>query len=80
MTDTTTQKPIRVSTEDPIRPYLMVPNTQLGYIRELLEANHVRFWVDHNVISFNGKPAVVWINLARGTDPAQVQALLDTIA
>jgi hypothetical protein len=80
MTDAATKKPIRVSTDGTTGPYIVVPVDQLGKIRNLLEADRIRFWVDHHAISIDGKPAVTVINLARGTDPTRVQASLDTVA
>ena len=80
MIDTTTKKRICVSADGTARAYIMVPTNQLDKVRDLLETNRVRFWVDHNAISIDGKPAVTFVNLGRDTDTKQVQTLLDTVA
>jgi hypothetical protein len=80
MTDTATKTPIRVSIDGTAGPYIMVPTNQLDQVRNLLESNRVRFWVDHNAISIDGRVAVAVVNLGRDTDTRQVQTLLDTVA
>lgn len=80
MTDTATQRPIRVSTEDPARPYIRVSVELLEKVRRLLVENGIRHWVDHHAISVDGRPAVTVIYLRRGTDSRQVQDLLDAAA
>ena len=80
MTDTTTRRPIRVSTEGTSGPYIMVPVELLDRIRKLLVENDVPHWVDHNAISVDGRPAVTVINLGRKVDSRRVQELLDAAA
>jgi hypothetical protein len=80
MTDAATKKPIRVSTDGTAGHYITVPADQLDQVRNLLEANRIRFWVDHRAISVDGRPAMTVVNLWRGTDARQVQTLLDTVA
>lgn len=58
----------------------MLPKEQLDEVRHLLEINQIRFWVDHQPISIDGKPAVVVINLGRRTNPQHVQTILDAAA
>jgi hypothetical protein len=79
MIDTTTHKPLCVSTDGGAGPYIMVPVGQLDKIIALLEANKVSYWVDDEVISLDGKPEVAVINLAHRSDPATIQRLLDSI-
>jgi hypothetical protein len=79
MIDSTTKQPIQVRAHDPSLPGVVVPATQLDQVRHLLEANGVRFWVDRHQISFDGLPPVAFIEIARGTDPAWVQSILDTV-
>ena len=79
MIDTTTRQPLSVSTDGGAGPYIMVPVTQLDKVRSLLDANKVRFWVDEEAISLDGKPEVAVINLGHGTNAAMVQSLLDSI-
>lgn len=80
MTDAATKEPIRVSTDGATGPYIVVPADRLEQVRNLLDANRVRFWADHHAISIDGKPSVVVVNLGRGTDAGHVQTLLDTVA
>jgi hypothetical protein len=80
MIDTTTDKPLKVSTECDAMPYIMVPVAQLERVKALLAANKVTFWVDEEAISLDGKPEVTVINLGHGSDPVKVQRLLDSIS
>jgi hypothetical protein len=66
MIDSTTKQPIQVRTEDPLRPYLVVPDSQLDQVSALLTSSGLRFWVDNLRIAFDG------------TTPDRVQTALDT--
>jgi hypothetical protein len=79
MIDTTTRKPLCVSTDGEGGPYIMVPVTQLDKVRALLDANKVFYWVDEEALSLEGKPEITFINLDHPGDPAMVQRLLDGI-
>jgi hypothetical protein len=79
MTDTTTKKPLRVSTDSTVGPYIEVPVSQLDEVRRLLESRHINYSVDEHVISFNGAPGEAVIDLGRGGDAAAVQAILDSV-
>jgi hypothetical protein len=78
MIDTTTQRPLRVSTDGTAGPYIMVPLSQLDQVKRLLSSRGVRYWVDENAISMNGRPYVAVINLGREGNSAAVQAILDS--
>ncbi|MGH7173534.1 MAG: hypothetical protein ACRELF_03565 [Gemmataceae bacterium] len=80
MTDTSTQRPIRVSTESPSGPYIMLSVELLEKVRKLLVENGISHWVEHLRISVDGRPAVTMIYLGRKVDPGQVQDLLDAAA
>ena len=80
MTDTTTQRPIRVSTDDASGSYIRVPVALLERVQRLLVENDVAHWVEHYAISVDGRPAVTVINLRRNADPSRVQDLLDAAA
>jgi hypothetical protein len=80
MLDTTTDKPLNVSTDGDAGPYIMVPVVQLETVKVLLNANQVPHWVDEEAISLDGKPEVAVINLGHGSDPTKVQNLLDSIS
>lgn len=77
MTDTTTRRPIQVSTDGTSGPYIMVPVALLEKVRKLLDENNIRHWEDHNAISVDGRPAIAVINLGRGADSGRIQDLLD---
>ncbi|MEI8371483.1 MAG: hypothetical protein WCJ35_01480 [Planctomycetota bacterium] len=79
MTDTTTKKPLRVSTDGTAGPYIEVPVSQLDEVQRLLDSRHIGYWLDEHVISFNGAPEEAVINLGRGGDAAAVQAILDMV-
>jgi len=80
MTDSTTHARITVSTDGGAGPYIMVPLDQLEAVKAVLRKQGVSFWVDANAISLDGKPAIAFVNLARGADAGQVQRLLDAAA
>jgi hypothetical protein len=77
MIDEMTRDQLRVSTDGVAGPYLMVPMAQLGRVRDLLDRHAVRYWVDADAISLDGKPAVAVVNFGRAGDPARIQALLN---
>ena len=79
VTDTATNQPLVVQDHE-TGPYMIVPMTQVESVRQLLEANGVRFWVAHQSTSVNGKPYMSWVNIARGTDVKRVQAIFDAVA
>ena len=78
MTDATTKKLLRVSTDGTTWPYIMLPVCQLDEVRRLLDSRGIGYWVEENVISLNGAPEVAVINLGRDGDAAAVQAVLDS--
>jgi hypothetical protein len=77
MKDVTTQKPLYVSTEGNAGPYIMVPEEQLEQVRRLLDEREVSYWVDENVISLDGKPAIAVINLGLRGNAQAIQEILD---
>ncbi len=79
MIDTTTHKPLLVSTDGKAGPYIMVPEAQLEKVRALLDTNEVSYWVDEEAISLDGKPEITVINLGHRTDPERIQHLLNSI-
>ncbi|HQI28820.1 MAG TPA: hypothetical protein PLT20_12110 [Sedimentisphaerales bacterium] len=80
MIDLTTREPVRVSTDGTAGPYIMVPVSQLGDIKRLLDNHAIPYWPDEDVISLNDEPEVAVINLGRGADAAAVQAILDGVS
>jgi hypothetical protein len=79
MTDATTRERLEVSTDGNAGPYIMVPESQLSVVRALLDRNKIRYWVDEEVISLDGKPEIAFVNLGHGTNSQVVQKLLDSI-
>jgi hypothetical protein len=77
MIDEMTKDRLRISTDGVAGPYLMVPLAQLPGVRERLERDSIRYWVDGHAISLDGKPAVVVVNFGRAGDPTRIQSLLD---
>jgi len=79
MIDTMTNDRLHVSIDGTAGPYIMVPVSQLGELRELLKKRGVRYDVEENAISFDGKPEVAVVDLGRGADGSAVQAILDSV-
>lgn len=79
MIDTTTRKPVSVSSDGEVGPYVFLPLEQLEKAKALLDTNKVSYWIDEEVISFDGKPEVAVINFKTGTSQVMVQGLLDSI-
>jgi hypothetical protein len=77
MIDTTTRRPLEVSTDGGAGPYIMVPVARLDDVTALLDANKIPYWVDEEALSLDGGPEVTVINLRRGCNPSAVQSLLD---
>lgn len=75
MIDTTTKKPIEVSSDG----LIIVPVAQLDEVTALLDANNVPYWVDEEVLSIDDQPEDAFITLEHKADPAMVQRLLDKI-
>jgi hypothetical protein len=80
MTDVVTKKRLYVSTDGTAGPYIMAPLDQLDELRQLLDQHNIRYSVDEDAISLNGKPYVTVIDLGRGADAAAVQTILDSVS
>ena len=77
MIDQCTNKPLVVSTDGNTGPYIMVPVKQIDDVRRLLDAHDIRYWVDDDAISLDGKPEVTVVNLGGRSDANAVQKILD---
>jgi hypothetical protein len=77
MTDTTTEKPMHVSTDGTAGPYITLPLSQVDEVTRLLDGHGIRHWVEENSISLNGGPYISTINLGREGNAQAVQAILD---
>ena len=73
MIDEMTEDRLRVSTDGVAGPYLMVPMAQLGQVREQLDQHAIRYWVDADAISLDGKPAIAVINFGRAGDATRIR-------
>ncbi len=80
MIDTQTKRPLKVSTDGTAGPYLMLPVAQLDQLRTLFDRDGIRYWVDSDAISLDGKPEVAVINFGRFGSAVLVQKLLDESA
>jgi hypothetical protein len=80
MIDVTTKRPLKVSKDGDAGPYVMVPVALLAKVQALLDAKRIRYWVDEEAISVDGKPEVTVINLSHQTDPDEVQRILDSVS
>lgn len=78
MTDAITKKPLRVSTESTMGPYIMTPVSRMDEIQRLLDSRGIRYSVEENVISMDGGPEIGVINFGREEDTAAIQAILDS--
>ena len=79
MIDTMTKDRLQVSSDVIAGPYITVPVSQLGDLCELLDKRRIRYTVEENAISYNGKPEVAVVDLGRGADGLAVQAILDSV-
>lgn len=78
MIDAMTSKPIQVTDEWERGAEIWLPFSQLEQVKTLLDEIQASYWVDEEVISFDGKPEVAIINLGRRNDMKQIQRLLDS--
>ena len=63
MTDTTTKKPLLVSTDSTVGPYIELPVSQLDEVRRLLDSRHIAYWVVgrlHLVQRGSGRGSLTW--------------------
>ena len=77
MIDQTTQKPFRIKSDEIAGPFLMLPLAQLAGVRAALDRYAIRYWVDSEAISLDGRPPRIVINFGRAGDPARIQAALN---
>ena len=75
MIDASTRRPLRVQTSAGAGPYIMLRLDQLGEVTPLLDNEGIKYWVDDEAISIDGRPAMTVINLSRNTAPEAVQRL-----
>ncbi len=50
---------------------------QLGQVREQRDQHAIRYWVDADAISLDGKSAIAVINFGRAGDATRIQTILD---
>jgi hypothetical protein len=78
MIDTTTRKPLHVSSGSAM-PILRLPFSQVPEVEQVLKARGIRYWVGEQVISFNGGPEQAMIFFGHAGDREAIQAALDSI-
>lgn len=79
MIDVVTNQQIRVAAPPDGNPALRLPYSQVDDVKRLLDRHGIRYWVDSHIISMSGGPYMSSIYLYRATDPAKVQAILDSV-
>jgi len=79
MVDMITHKQMTVHNEGEAGPYIMVAVDQLEPIRTLLNEHRIRYWVDEDAISLDGKPEVTVINFGSSIDAGRLQQILDQV-
>jgi len=77
MIDVYTMKPLRVSTHEFAGSSLRIPEDQLEQIRQRLDREAIRYWVDSHVISIDSGPEITYVHFGRSEDPVRIQAILD---
>jgi len=77
MIDQCTNMLLYVSTDGDTGPYIMVPVKQIDDVLALLDAHDVRYCVDEDAISLDGKPEITVVNLGSGSDAKVIQKILD---
>ena len=77
MIDVTTGKPMRVSTDGGVGPFLDLPVSQLDEVCGLLDGGGVYYWVEEGFISIDDGPEMATIEFGRKGDATRLQALLD---
>lgn len=79
MIDAMTKNPLYVSTDGTVGPYIMVPVSQLTDLRQLLDKHRIRYSVEEDAISLDGKPEIAVVDLGHGADNSAVQKILDSL-
>lgn len=77
MIDSLTKKPIRVSDDGDVGPYIMVQLDQLGLVKKLLDNAGYDYYVDEDAISFNDQPYTAIVNLGNDANVPAIQSVLD---
>ena len=79
MIDSSTNKPLKVSSGGKASFYLRIPYSQVEKVRPHFDSHGINYWVSENVISFDGGPEIALIGLSHVTDPTTIQSILDGI-
>ena len=79
MSDSITRRGLRVSSGGTAGPYIMVPVDQLDKVCGLLDRRQVKYWVEANAVSLDGKPAITVVNLGLRGKADLVQSILDEV-
>jgi hypothetical protein len=77
MLDEMTKDRLRVKEASVAGPFLVLPLSQVGRVREVLDQNAIRYSVDSYAISPDHKPPRTVISFGRTGDANRIQSLLD---
>ncbi len=79
MTNTLTQEPLRVRTDQGAPgPWLKLPESQVPRVRALLDENRVYYWRDEHAYSVDDNPEFTFLYFGREGDAGLIQRLLDS--
>lgn len=79
MVDVAEKKPLQVSTDGGVGPYLMVSLDALPQVRGLLDSHGIRYFVDEEAISIDGSPYIILVDFGLRGDADRIQSLLDSV-
>lgn len=80
MMDKTTNQPLRlVVAPNNGGAFLRLPYLQVEELRQVLDAQGIRYWVEEMVYSYNGGPQIAIVQFGKNNNPETIQAILDSI-
>ena len=77
MIDTPTKDRLIVVKEEEAGPYVSVPMSQLKVVCDVLDANHIKYYVDRFYVTVNHEPPVTVVNFRWEANASEIQAILD---
>ena len=77
MIDSGLGNPITVKTHEKAGSSIRLSKQHLAQVKQILEENKIRYWLDHTGIQFGDGPMNVWIHLWYKKDAARAQEALD---
>ena len=79
MYDTGLNTPIKVKTHEEAGSSIHLSKPHLAQVRQVLEENKIRHWLDHVGIKWGDGPWNVWLYLWYKKDAERAQRLLDEV-